>query len=415
VDTPISAEGLTENFFAPGDSRFIVNPMKKFFYRCTQCGQEYEISPEIMLCPVCAAEQKPDEPLRGVLQVVAEGKTPDPRNIYEFLPVEKEFFPDMPVGSTPLWRPKNLRKILGFPNLFLKDDTANPTGSLKDRASFLVAAFAKKFGIKKIVVASTGNAGSSMAGVGACAGLEVILFVPKTAPRAKLVQALQYGAKLMPVDGNYDLAFDLSLQYSKKHGGLNRNTAYNPMTIEGKKTVAIEIFNQIGGIPDYVFVPVGDGVILAGTYRGFEDLQKFGLAKKIPTIYAVQSEGSCAVCRALATGNFDRPIPSKTIADSISVDIPRNGYYAVELLRRHNGKCITVSDEEILRAQKILSETTGLFAEPAGATSLAGFIKVKDQIPADATVVLLITGTGLKDIDSATKILEFPDGAIKSV
>ncbi len=388
--------------------------MLKFHYRCTECGREYDITPDLMLCPQCGAEQRVGQPLHGVLEVVIDGSAGRLDDWHELLPVEREFFPPLPVGNTPMWRPVNLRVQLGFPHLFIKDDTVNPTGSLKDRASYLVAAFAKKFDIGKVVVASTGNAGSSMAGVGAGAGLEVRLFVPESAPRAKLVQALQYGAKLMPVAGNYDLAFDLSLEYSRKHGGLNRNTAYNPMTIEGKKTVAVEIFTQLGRMPDYVFVPVGDGVILAGTYKGFLDIVKLGFAEKIPTIYAVQAEGSSAVCRALATGRFE-PVPSQTVADSISVDAPRNGFLAVKLLKQHGGKCITVSDAQILSAQKKLSETTGLFAEPAAAASFAGFLKVRDEIPRDATVVLLITGTGLKDIDAASQIIEFPDKSISSV
>ncbi len=386
-----------------------------FHYKCTECGSEYPIEPDFTVCPKCSAEQRNDEPLRGILEIVIDGNLPDNFEIFDLLPVEKKYFPAIPVGNTPLWRPDNLRRNLNFPNLFIKDDTSNPTGSLKDRASFLVSAFAKKYGIEDIVVASTGNAASSMAGIGAAAGLSVTIFVPKNAPRAKLIQSLQYGARVIPVDGNYDLAFDLSIEYSRKTGALSRNTAYNPLTIEGKKTVAIEIFEQLGEIPDFIFVPAGDGVILAGVCRGFLDLKKFGIIDSIPKIYAVQSAGSCAICRALENGNFGEPIKSHTIADSISVDIPRNGYFAIRLLRENNGRCITVSDEEILNAQKLLSSTTGLFAEPAGAASFAGFLSVKEKIPSDAKIVLLVTGSGLKDIDSASKIIKFPDYAVKSL
>ena len=377
----------------------------KYYYRCSECGKEFEITPELMLCPDCSEQQQPDEPLRGVLEVGFEGALPEDFEPIDFLPVEKEYFPAIPVGNTPLWEPERLRNTLSFPNLYLKDDAANPTGSLKDRASYLVAAFARKHQIQDIVLASTGNAGSSMAGVGAAAGLNVTLFLPKTAPPAKMVQALQYGANLIRVDGNYDLAYDLSMEYSQKHGGLSRNTAHNPLTIEGKKTAALEIYQQLGKrYPDYVFVSVGDGVILGGLYKGFRDLVNVGLLENVPVIYAVQAEGSSAIYRALHNnGRFGTPIGSTTIADSISVDVPRNGYYACKQIREHNGKCITVSDDAIIQAQKELSTEAGLFAEPAAATSFAGFLHVKADLPPNATIVLLLTGNGLKDIATAMK------------
>jgi len=383
----------------------------RYWYRCSECGKEFEMTPELMLCPDCSAQQQPDEPLRGVLEVDFEGVLPEDFEPIDFLPVEKAYFPAIPVGNTPLWEPERLRNTLNFPNLYLKDDAANPTGSLKDRASYLVAAFARKHQIQDIVLASTGNAGSSMAGVGAAAGLNVTLFLPKTAPPAKMVQALQYGANLIRVDGNYDLAYDLSMEYSKEHGGLSRNTAHSPLTIEGKKTVALEIYQQLGKrCPDYVFVSVGDGVILGGLYKGFRDLVNVGLLDKVPVVYAVQAEGSSAIYRALHNdGRFGPPIGSTTIADSISVDVPRNGYYACKQIREHNGQCITVSDDAIIQAQKQLSTAAGLFAEPAAATSFAGFLQVKADLPPDATIVLLLTGNGLKDIASAMKGVKIPE------
>ncbi len=362
-----------------------------------------------MCCPQCSAKQKPNEPLHGVLEVLLEGSPPEIFSAFDLLPVERQFFPKIPVGNTPLWEPENLRRRLQFLNLFIKDDTANPTGSLKDRASFLVAAFARKHGIKDVALASTGNAASSMAGVGAAAGLNVLIFIPKTAPRAKRVQSLQYGAKVILVDGTYDKAFDLSLEYSRTHGGFNRNTAFNPLTIEGKKTVGLEIVQQLGLIgkecPDNIFIPTGDGVILSGVYKAFLDLKKFHFIERIPTIFAVQAEGSSAIARALTDGSFDIH-PSHTIADSISVDAPRNGFLALKQLQTNGGKGVQVSDDEILEAQKELSSSTGLFAEPAAAAAFAGFLSVKDSLDKQSINVLLITGNGLKDIESAQKKLE---------
>ena len=389
----------------------------KFWYVCSECGRTYEIGPQVMTCP--HHNQKANEPLRGLLEVDFDdevaAKFRESLDIFDILPVEREFFPMIPVGNTPLWKPLRLNEFLGFENVFVKADFLNPTGSLKDRASFLVSAFANKFGIKEIIVASTGNAGSSMAGIGAAAGQKVTLFIPADAPRAKLIQALQYGAEVVRVDGTYDLAYDLSMKYAERKKCMSRNTAYNPMTIEGKKTVAIEIFMQLGKrIPDFVFVPVGDGVILSGVFKGFRDLMKVGLTDRMPHIVAVQSVGSNVICEALKTGRFVPKVP-KTVADSIAVGVPRGGYLAVKKLRHFDGTCVEVSDDEILDAQKILSTTAGVFAEPAAAASLAGFIKMKSEIPKNAVVILLITGNGLKDIEAAAKKIQFPDRTIKTL
>ncbi|MEA3501078.1 MAG: threonine synthase [Candidatus Marinimicrobia bacterium] len=385
-----------------------------FYYKCSECGEKYEITSDLMVCPTCSKKQNSNEPLRGILEVILDGKIENDFSIFDFLSVEQKYFPKIPVGNTPLWEVENLRKEFGFNNLFIKDDTCNPTDSLKDRASYLVSAFAKKMKIDEIVVASTGNAGSSMAGIGASANLDITIFMPNSAPKAKMIQSLQYGANVILVDGSYDKAFDLSLEYSKKYNLLSRNTAYNPLTIEGKKTVSLEIFNDLKSAPDFVFVPVGDGAIIGGVYKGFKDLFKFGFIKTIPKIIAVQSEKSDAICQAFGSGKFS-PIEATTIADSISVGIPRNGYYVIQQLKKHDGKCITVSDDEILSAQKELSSKEGLFTEPAGATAFAGFVKMKNELSKDAKIVLLATGNGLKDIDSATGKIKFPEKAIKSI
>lgn len=383
-------------------------------YRCPACGRTYAIEPGRYVCDACASSQRPDEPLRGVLECTWEGGNPEPGSVP--LPVEAEFFPPIPVGETPLWAPQRLRAALGMPNLWLKDDTCNPSGSYKDRASRLVAAFARKFGIGEIVLASTGNAASSMACIGAAAGIKIKVYVPKAAPIAKRVQILQYGAELVEVDGTYDLAFDQSLTYSKATGMLSRNTGYNPLTIEGKKTASFEIARDLGAAmarkeaehapvyraPDHVFVPTGDGVIIAGVIRGFEDLLKLGWIDRMPTIWAAQAEGSSAIARALASGRFEA-IPSSTIADSISVDIPRNGYYTLDKLRKHAGRAVVVSDTEILEAQRSLARMSGLFAEPSSACAYAGFLKARPELDPQAHVVVMLTGSGLKDIRSAAR------------
>jgi threonine synthase len=264
----------------------------KWFYRCDQCGAHYDLVPGRYLCNVCARKQQADRPLEGVLELAWEGDA-DPHCIP--LPVESQWFPPIPVGNTPMWAPKRLREQFDAPNLWIKDDTCNPSGSFKDRASWLVAAFARQHGVQEIVLASTGNAASSMAAVGAAAGLNIKVFLPANAPVAKRIQVLQYGAELVSVDGNYDKAFDLSREYSDRTGALSRNTAYNPLTIEGKKTVAFEIVDDLAkagaSAPDHVFVPVGDGVIIAGVYRGFENLLELGRIAKIPTDLGLPGAG----------------------------------------------------------------------------------------------------------------------------
>lgn len=408
--------------------------MKEFLYRCTECGREYQITPDRLLCDDCARTQQPHRPFRGLLEVppvlpdtvmtgrsgrAAAATSLDLWEPLDLLPVERRWFPSIPVGNTPLWEAKRLREATGCANLWIKDDTLNPTGSLKDRASFLVAAYARSQGIDSIVVASTGNAGSSMAGVGAAAGLKVRLYLPADAPAAKLTQALQYGADVVRVAGSYDDASAESLQYFRRHGGITRNTGLNPLTTEGKKTVSLEIVRQLGGVvPDHVFVSVGDGVIVSGVYKGFADLLDLGLVDRVPTVHLVQAEGSQAIHRALVTGDFGDPLRSHTVADSISVDVPSAGYLAAQRARRYNGRSIVVSDEEILAAQHRLAATTGHFCEPAAAAAAAGFFAELDgrsSVPAirgsttghtistDDTIVILSTGSGLKDIESAAQ------------
>jgi len=382
-----------------------------FSYVCSECGQRFPIDPKFMVCPQCAMAQVLDQPLRGVLEVELAGNVAADWNVASLLPVERQFFPTIPVGNTPLWAPQRLRHELGFPGLYIKDDGLNPTCSLKDRASFLVSAFAAKFGIGEIVLASTGNAGSSMAGVGAAAGQKVTLFLPKAAPKAKLIQALQYGARVFRVDGSYDAAYDLSLAYTTRFGGLSRNTAYNPMTIEGKKTVSLEVFRQLGQAPDAVFVSAGDGCILAGVYKGFRDLRRLRLLDRLPVVYAVQAEGSAALARAFESGGFLRE-PASTVADSICVDVPRNGFHALRQLKEHGGQVVRVSDEQILAAQARLSRTAGLFTEPAGAAAFAGFLDARSRLPEGTVAVVLATGNGLKDTAAAGRGVVIPEKVI---
>lgn len=388
----------------------------KFTYQCHDCGKTYPGSGVIYVCPECSNIQEADQPPRGILKVVYNPELLTGRSFealeqnhfLDILPIEDPgSLPNLKVGNTPLYRIDRFDGKRQEHLLYLKDDSQNPTFSFKDRASAIVSAFARENGIDTIVAASTGNAGSSLAGMCAAQGQKAVIFVPAAAPKAKLTQILMYGAALVPVDGNYDAAFDLSIQATKRFGWYNRNTAYNPLTIEGKKTVSLELYSQLNqSLPDRIFVPVGDGVIISGVYKGFEDLLTMGLIDRMPVIVAVQAEGSSNIINNLGMSPF-KASASHTIADSISVDIPRNFRMAAGYLLKYQGETIKVSDAEIIKASTTLAKNTGIFAEPAAAAAFAGYEAYSGQnrLPGKSVNVVLLTGSGLKDLNAVQPVL----------
>jgi threonine synthase len=392
--------------------------MTPFSYRCTDCGREYPRSEVRYLCPECGKGYRPGIPLVGVLEAVFD-YTAIRRNFDRsnpdwnlFCAVEKEFHPPIAVGNTPLGRVDRLGSELGLDSLWVKNDGLNPSGSLKDRASFLVVAEARRLGLDLIVAASTGNAASALASVCASSGTQALIFVPETAPKAKLVQMVLYGATVVPVKGTYDDAFRLSLEYTDQRGGLNRNTAYHPLTLEGKKTAGLEIWAQLGfQVPEAILVSVGDGVILGGVHKAFLDLQRAGLIDRLPRLIGVQAETSDAIHRYVETGRYtDAPHPT-TRADSISVTCPSNAHGARRAILESRGLTLTVTDEEILDAQALLAGRTGIFTEPAGAAALAGLVKLQsgpDRLASPGPVVILATGHGLKDVEAPLSRITIP-------
>jgi threonine synthase len=391
--------------------------MTSFLYECTTCGKRYAREEVRYLCPACAKNYHAGIPLTGVL--LAQFDYAALRNRFKpaapdwnlFCAVEEKFHPPYPLGNTPFFKSLALGAAFGFTDVWLKNDGLNPSGSLKDRASFLVVAEANRLGEEFVVTASTGNAASALAAVCAAAGKQAVIFVPETAPKAKLVQMLLFGARVIPVKGSYDDAFKLSLEYTQKMGGLNRNTAYHPLTIEGKKTAGLEIYaqNQFR-VPDAILVPVGDGVILSGVYKAFYDLKAAGLITRLPRLICVQAQKSSAIHHYIRTGAYQPAKNPATIADSIAVSVPSNAHLARKAVLESGGFSLTVTDEDILRGQRILAEKTGAFAEPAAAATVAALKKLKDkaQIDAKAQIVLLITGHGLKDVEAAMKNIKIP-------
>ena len=380
----------------------------RFHYVCSDCGKVFYTDEIMYQCPDCAKENDGTHFPKGNLIVELEDDvlkaakakehvTPD-----DFYPYPSEDPDAFPIGITPLMRPRRIQKKLSLQKLSFKLDSQLISGSFKDRASYEVALQAKAHGIKKIALASTGNAGAAMSAVGAAMDLDIILFVPASAPINKLMQSVLYGAHVVPVKGTYDDAFALSIEYTKLFGGINRNTAYNPMTIEGKKSISIELFEQLGRkAPDVIYVPVGDGCIIGGVAKGFSDLMKAGLIDKIPRLVACQSEKSDAISRAINSDDT-RAIEATTRADSISVDLPANGRMAARAVRESGGWTVTVSDEAILDSQIELTSLSGVLAEPAAACAYAALLKDRDHLVSelgeDAEAVVLLTGTGFKDM-----------------
>ncbi|HSM15384.1 MAG TPA: threonine synthase [Gemmatimonadales bacterium] len=399
--------------------------MSGFRFRCTECSAAYGENDVRLVCPACAKRQQPGGVTRGVLEVELEELPPTwpsappshPDFLTAFLPIESaEHVPPLPVGGTPLLPVPELRRALDMPRLWLKDDTRNPSGSTKDRASLLVVTKARQYGYDTVAAASTGNAATALAAVSAAAGTRAILFVPAAAPEAKLVQMLSYGATVLPIDGNYDDAFELCLAACEEFGWYNRNTALNPFTIEGKKTAGLEIaLRMVPEVPDAVLVPTGDGVILAGVAKGFADLVRSGLIDRMPRMIAVQPEGAAAIVTALKKGSETiTPVSgAHSVADSLTVEAPRNALQCLRVIRASGGSGVAVPDAAILEAIPRLAGLSGVFAEPSAAAVLAGLEVAVEEglVEQGERVVLLVTGTGLKDVGAAARVVERP-GAI---
>lgn len=395
-------------------------------YRCSLCGAEYAPDFDGYVCP----RHGDSGNLDVVLDYAAIGRSVSPSSLAASAdPSLWRYLPLLPVGDpgcqgtplraaggTPLYRAERLGQGLGLADVWLKDDGRNPTASFKDRASAVVVARARELGAQVVVTASTGNAGAALAGMAGAAAQPAVIFAPETAPPAKVAQLLIFGARVLLVRGNYDQAFDLSVAAAREFGWYCRNTGYNAFTAEGKKTAAYEICDQLAravgapgnrwAAPGCIFVSVGDGNIISGLHKGLKDLTALGWIDRLPRLMAVQAEGSAACAQAWAAGTETiTPVAANTLADSISVDLPRDGVRAVRAVRETAGAFVTVSDDEILGAISTLGREAAVFAEPAGAAAHAGLVRAVRQglVRADETIVVLNTGSGLKDVKSAMR------------
>lgn len=339
------------------------------------------------------------------------------KDIFRYLPLlpvtSEESASNLQVNMTPLYKYSSLEKLLNIKDVYLKDEGRNPTASFKDRATAIAIARAVESNSNILCAASTGNAASSLSGFAASKGLKNYIFVPAKIPEAKLTQLLIYGSKVILVDGDYDSAFDLCQEACEKFHWYNRSCAINPYLCEGKKTAAFEICEQLNfEAPDYMVMSVGDGCSISSVWKGFLEFYKLGLINKLPKMISVQAQGANPVNRAFRSGkmefSYEKP---ETIADSISVGIPRNGYKAYKTLEESKGIAVDVSDDEILEAIKLISKNTGVFAEPAGAASFAGLYKLSREgfFKGDEKVVFMVSGNGLKDIKAASSIIKYPN------
>jgi len=376
---------------------------------CVKCGKTYPFGAYIT-CPACGLE--------GILDVeydydlARRALTEEPLRVrsqanmfryLEILPVDEVPSQMLRVGWTPLYRFDRLSEAVGHSQLYLKDETVNPSGSLKDRASAVGIAVALREQRSTVACASTGNAASSLAVLAASAGLSSYIFVPEDIPLAKLYQIATCATKVFRVRGTYEDAFDVATGAIARWNWFNRNCAINPYLVEGKKTCSLEIYEQLGyRAPDWIVVSVGDGCIISGQYKAFKELQILGEIPHLPRLLAVQAEGASPIVDAFNSSGEVSPVRARTIADSIRVGKPRNWRKALRALKNTQGVAVKVSDDEILDSISLLGHRCGIFAEPAGAAGFAGFLKARKAgiISADETVVVIITGSGLKDPSS---------------
>jgi threonine synthase len=386
-------------------------------FKCVECDRSFRASEIEYVCPECSGNLDALYDYDRIGRQLSKAVLAADRNftIWRYralLPVEDSSpTPPLTVGWTPIYDCPRLASEFGVKQLLVKDDGRNPTASFKDRPSALAVVKAQEAGARVITTASSGNAGCALAGMCASVGMESVIFVPAHAPKAKIAQLQIYGSRVVLVDGSYDDAFDLCLEAGRRYGWYQRSTGYNPFMTEGKKTAALEIGEQLNWeAPDKVLVGVGDGNIIGGLWKGFNDLHRLGFIDRLPQMIGVQAEGSSALVDAVNGDGIVRPGPAHTIADSINVGKPNDATKAIRAMRDSGGCGVKVSDDRIVEAIGRLARATGVFAEPAGAAPFAGFVKLRESgaIEPDDRVLLMLTGNGLKDVETARRAVGEP-------
>jgi len=381
-------------------------------FKCFECARSFSVGEIEYVCPDCGGNLDALYDYERAGEMLNKATLAADRNftIWRYralLPIEDlSLAPPLAVGWTPVYDCPQLAAEFGVKRLLIKDDGRNPTASFKDRPSALAVVKAREAGARVITTASSGNAGCALAGMCASVGLESVIFAPTYAPPAKIAQLQIYGSTVVLVEGSYDEAFDLCLEAGRRYGWYQRSTGYNPFMAEGKKTAALEIGEQLNWeVPDKVFVGVGDGCIIGGLWKGFNDLHRLGLIDRLPRMIGVQAEGASAIVDAANGDGVLRAVRAQTIADSINVGRPRDATRAIRAIRDSGGCGVKVSDDEIIAAIGSLARVTGVFVEPAAAAAFAGFVKHCENgaIKPDESALLTLTGNGLKDVDAARR------------
>jgi threonine synthase len=379
--------------------------------RCRECGRAYPAE-ALHVCDFCFGPLEVAYDYEQIAaRVTRERIAAGPRTIWRYrdlLPVDDAAPVDLGAGCTPLVRADRLAAELGLGELWIKDDTANPTGSFKDRVVSVALTKARQLGFKVAACASTGNLANSVAAHAARAGMASVVLIPEDLEEAKVTMTAVYGGTVVAVSGSYDDVNRLCAELTSEHPSwafvnVNVRTYY----AEGSKTLAFEVAEQLGWrAPDHVVVPIASGSQLTKVAKGFAELVEVGLIEPAaPRISGAQAAGCAPVATAFATGaDAIAPVKPSTIAKSLSIGNPADGWYALEAIRRSGGSCAAVSDDEVLDGISLLARTEGIFAETAGGVTIATLAKLaaSGQIRADEVVVALVTGHGLKTVEAVT-------------
>jgi threonine synthase len=399
------------------------------YQSCITCGEKYSADEIVYSCKRCGdlLEIKYDYDLLET-KIKKSNWQSLPLSVWryiDFMPIrDPSKIVSLNEGGTGLHSCRHLANLLGAKHLYVKNEGENPTGSFKDRGMTVGITKAVELNMKTVICASTGNTSASLAAYAARAGLQCIVLIPSgKIAYGKLAQAMVYGAKVVQIRGNFDQALKIVLELSEKHREVYLLNSVNPYRLEGQKSLAYEICDKLNReAPDRVVLPVGNAGNISAIWKGFTEFYRLGLINKLPKMTGIQAEGAAPIVRAIKSGS-DKIVPvdePKTIATAIRIGAPVSWKKAIAAIRESGGTAETVTDEEILEAQKMLARSEGLFVEPASAASIAGLKKLFDvgKIDKNEVVACVTTGHGLKDPDIAIKISEKPsetDAEIESV
>ncbi len=385
---------------------------------CIECKREYPASEVIYTCQKCG----------GLLEVVydlseIEFKPAEKRlSVWRYrslLPVEREPV-SLEEGGTPLYHLERLGEKLGLREVYVKHEGMNPTGSFKDRGMTVGVTKAIEFGMKTVACASTGNTSASLAIYGAKAGMPAVVLLPRgKVALGKVAQALMHGAKVLSINGNFDEALRLVRDLCDREGFYLLNSV-NPYRLEGQKTIAFEVAEQLKDVPDRIILPVGNAGNISAIYKGFKEFQALGVTETVPRMTGIQAEGACPIVRAIRSGVIRPESRPETIATAIRIGNPVNAAKAILAIRESGGMAETVTDAEIIEAQQELAKLEGIGVEPASAASIAGLKKLAGQgiLEKDEKIVCVTTGHLLKDTEHVLRVCPQPqevEASIESV